>query len=151
MYIYIKACGDFWASPPCPIEPPQHSAGLLRWQKEPKCQKRDRGRGVGKNIGECVFLYVCFVGVCVRVQTLGNLMWGSICVWGGEEVRISECLFNLIWAHPCRGAGEPCREAIVICTNYTLVRGGDRRRRIYGRVFGIQMIYNRRRRTDKNF
>lgn len=37
----------------------------------------------------------------------------------GREVRISECQFNLIGVHPCRGAGEPRREATVICTNYT--------------------------------
>lgn len=41
---------------------------------------------------------------------------------GGGQVRISECLFNLIGVHPCRGAGEPCREATAICTNYTRVR-----------------------------
>ena len=45
--------------------------------------------------------------------------------------------FNLIGVHPRRGAGEPCGEAIVICTNYTPVRGEDRLGRIYGRVFGM--------------
>lgn len=40
----------------------------------------------------------------------------------GTQVRISECQFNLIGVHPCRGAGEPRREATLICTNYTPVR-----------------------------
>lgn len=55
----------------------------------------------------------------------------------GREVRISECQFNLIGVHPCRGAGEPCGEATVICTNYTPVRGEDRQGEIYGRVCGM--------------
>lgn len=40
----------------------------------------------------------------------------------GREVRVSECQFNLIGVHPCRGAGDPCREATVICANCTPVR-----------------------------
>lgn len=67
----------------------------------------------------------------------------------GREVRISECQFNLIGVHPCRGAEEPCREATVICTNYTPVRGEDRQGKIYGRVCGMKMICDRGGETEK--
>lgn len=63
--------------------------------------------------------------------------WDMLKKGGSREVRISECQFNLIGVHPCRGAGEACREATVICTNYTPVRGEDRQGKIYGRVRGM--------------
>lgn len=73
--------------------------------------------------------------------------------WGGggicREVRISECQSNLIGVHPCRGAGNPCREVTVICTNYTPVRVEDRQEKIYGRVCGMLMIEARGGRTKK--
>lgn len=37
----------------------------------------------------------------------------------GKEVRGSECRFNLMGVHPCRQAGEPCREATLISTTST--------------------------------
>lgn len=43
----------------------------------------------------------------------------------GKEVRGSECQFNLMGVHPCRGAGDSCREATLICTNSTLKRQRD--------------------------
>lgn len=37
--------------PTCATETPRHSAGPLRWQKELKCQKKDRRRGGGEGRG----------------------------------------------------------------------------------------------------
>lgn len=43
----------------------------------------------------------------------------------GKEVRGSECQFNLMGVHPCRGAGDSCREATLIWANSMLKRQRD--------------------------
>jgi len=86
---------------PHATEASQDTAGPLRWQKEPKCQKTDRRRGVGEEKGE--------EGVDPRDPGVGGTCRG------GEGRSESVCAsFNLIGVQPCRGAGEPCREATVI-------------------------------------
>ncbi len=81
--VYIRASREFFWAPPCATETPQHSAGPLRWQKEPKCQKKDRRRGAGE-------------GREGWGWTLGFLVRGGICK--GGAARSESVSASLIWS-----------------------------------------------------
>ena len=120
--VYIRACRGFWGPLRLPLKHLSTQRELLDGTRNRNVKRRREEEVPVKREKE-------------RRDPLGSRR-GALYVPGrGSQVRISERQFNLQGVHPCRGAGEPRREATLICANYTLVRGEDGQKERHGRLY----------------
>ncbi|CAB1438006.1 unnamed protein product [Pleuronectes platessa] len=73
------------------------------------------------------------------LRALGIPVWGWYMQGRGREVRVSECQFNLIGVHPCRGSWKSMQRSNSDLHKLSAggKRGEDRQEKIYGRVCGM--------------